>query len=257
MTYPGPLDVSRGGARGVETIARQGVLAATVDYQPVADGGVVQLPPPSGSQQLKAISTSANDTAAGSGGRFLFLAGLDSEGNKITEVLPMNGLGSTGLTVKSFWRLHTATIFLTGIYQSSTDLASYDGIITITDGADNQWAIIERPAGGIGPATWNSSFYTVAKGCRTLISDFAIATQSTKIASFIARVRVDANNEVSPTPWVEVNRIVGETGVFERSFRYAFGPLREFTDLGVWGAMTQTTGNIGVGYTLVEIKGPE
>jgi len=253
MSFPSPLDIPRGIADGVTSFYRFGENQVGTSLEPLSSGGVQQILPVSGATQLKASSTSANDTVDGSGGRYLLLRGLDASGNEISEVLAMNGTGDTAETAAQFWRLHLAAIVGSGTYGNPIDNPSYDGAVTVTgvDGAD--WAFIDD--GDAPPAIWNSSFYTVPAGHHAFITDFAVGTNSTKQSDIKVFTRSRANDSDNPSAWVEANDLRGGTGLFLRTLSVPFGPIDEFTDIGVWGRVSQSNGVVTIGYSVILVKG--
>ena len=55
---------------------------------------------------LEAISTSANDTIAGTGARIITVEGLDENWNAISEDIEMNGVSATLPTINGFIRIN-------------------------------------------------------------------------------------------------------------------------------------------------------
>lgn len=252
MSYPSNLDVSRGLARGMSSFYRFGENNVGTSHGVLSSNGVQYMPAPSGASQLSATSTSANDTLNGTGGTILYLEGLDANGDQVSETISMAGTGSTDLSQHTYWRLHTATIVASGTYGDPLDSPSYDGAITVSGGG-NDWAYIAD--GGLSPATWNSGFYTVPKGHVAYVTDFAIGTDSNKFADLKTMIRQRANDEVSPSSWIEANNLTGFSGLFLRTLSAPFGPLDEFTDLGVWGRVSQSTARVDIGYAVTLVRG--
>ncbi len=82
--------------------------------------------PAAAGEQMTLVSTSANDTAAGSGVRTVDVHGLDTNGNPQTEVVTLNGTTPVN-TVRTDWR------FNQGIHTNSigTPYTAAQGVITI------------------------------------------------------------------------------------------------------------------------------
>lgn len=255
MSYPDSLTVSRGNASGLRNFYRFGIREIGSSYAPLISGNAVQLPAPSGAQALRAVSTSVNDDIAGTGGRKLFLQGLDAQGNEISDIIDLSGTTQTAYTTNEYWRLHDAILFASGTY-SEDGLNSYDGTITISDSGSNEWALIENGGGFPSPAIWQSAFYTVPANKRAFIFDFAVGTDSTKLANYVIKYRQNANDETEPQSWIEANRLVGVDALFVRPLAYPFNGVQPFTDLGFWAQITQgTTGFASIGYGVILVDG--
>lgn len=92
----------------------------------VWSGGGLYTGFPSGAEKFEVFSSSANDTAAGSGARTISITGLDSNWDEITETVTMNGV--TGVQTTNTFRRFTRALLLT----SSTDNSAFNaGNITI------------------------------------------------------------------------------------------------------------------------------
>ena len=77
-------------------------------------GGTYTGFPVSGSAEtLSVFSSSANDTAAGTGARTVILYGLDSSYNEINETVTLNGTTPVA-TTNTFWRMHLGIVVTAG-----------------------------------------------------------------------------------------------------------------------------------------------
>lgn len=78
------------------------------------DGGGTYTGFPTGSAEtITVVSTSANDTSAGTGARTIRIVGLDASGNVQTEDLTMNGLSNV-TSVNTFRRVHRCYVLTAG-----------------------------------------------------------------------------------------------------------------------------------------------
>lgn len=75
---------------------------------------------------LDVVSTSANDTLAGTGARVILITGIDQDANVVEETVVMNGT-STVTTTNQFLGVNRAVVVSSGTDQSN------DGNITLTD----------------------------------------------------------------------------------------------------------------------------
>ncbi len=74
-------------------------------------GGIYPFPASASLMQLS--SSSANDTSAGTGARTMFLTGLDSSYNAISETITMNGVTPV-VTANSYLRINTLDLLTVG-----------------------------------------------------------------------------------------------------------------------------------------------
>ena len=89
------------------------------------------LPIPAAALQMKVSSSSANDTAAGTGARTVYLGGLDANHNEINEIVTMNGQTAV-LTTQSFLHINEAYVATTGSGLSAAgDIYFGDGAVTL------------------------------------------------------------------------------------------------------------------------------
>ena len=131
-TEPFELQVSRGQITGHRSVAVFG-------YNPDVDQTRVTVWPYTGilpimpvATRLKVSSSNANDTAAGTGARTVFLAGLDANYLEISEVVVLNGQAEV-LTAQEFLHINDAYVATAGSGLSAAgDI--YFGTGTVTNG---------------------------------------------------------------------------------------------------------------------------
>jgi len=130
-TYePFALQVSRGQIPGHRSVVVFG-------YNPDVDQTRVTvwpytgiLPLPAAALQMKVSSSSANDTANGTGARTVFVAGLDANHNEISEIVTLNGQTAV-LTTQSFLHINNAYVATAGSGLSAAgDIYFGDGTVT-------------------------------------------------------------------------------------------------------------------------------
>jgi len=122
-------------------------------------------------QTMEAISTDANDTAAGTGARTISIEGLDSNCDYITETITMAGLSASTATTKSFFRVFRATVETVGVY-----------------GGDNLGVIVVRVSSAgatqaqmeIGDGASQMAMLSTPRGVTALLESFFISVASTK-----------------------------------------------------------------------------
>ncbi len=103
-----------------------------------------------GATSLEAVSSSADDIAAGTGARSIILIGLDINFIEVTQMITLNGVTPVAIPT-SLFRINTCTLLSAGSLQTN------QGDITIRDsGAGTTRAIIP-----LGYGTLRQSQYTV------------------------------------------------------------------------------------------------
>ena len=129
---PFELQVSRGQIPGHRSVAVFGynpdVDTARVTVWPRS--GILTFPSPAA--QLKVSSSNVNDTAAGTGARTVFVAGLDANYNEISETVTLAGQTAV-LTSQAFLHINDAYVATAGSGLSAAgDI--YFGAGTVTSG---------------------------------------------------------------------------------------------------------------------------
>lgn len=127
---PFELQVSRGQVFGHQNVTIFGynpdVDTSRVTVWPYT--GILPLPP--AALQMKVSSSSADDTAAGTGARTVFVGGLDANHNQISETVTLNGQTAV-LTVNSYLHINSAYVATTGSGLSAAgDIYFGDGVVT-------------------------------------------------------------------------------------------------------------------------------
>lgn len=130
LTEPFELQVARGQITGHRSVIIFG-------YNPDVDQTRVTvwpytgiLPLPAAALQMKVSSSSANDTANGTGARTVFVAGLDANYNEISEIVTLNGQTAV-LTTQSFLHINNAYVATAGSGLSAAgDIYFGDGTVT-------------------------------------------------------------------------------------------------------------------------------
>jgi len=130
LTEPFELQVSRGQITGHRSVTVFGynpdVDTARVTVWPYT--GIIPLP--AAALQMKVSSSSADDTANGTGARTVYVAGLDANHREIEEIVTLNGQTAV-LTTQSFLHINQAYVGTTGSSLSAEgDIYFGDGVVT-------------------------------------------------------------------------------------------------------------------------------
>lgn len=221
---------------------------------PVSHGGIYRTPQVSGATQLRVKAGNANDTAAGTGARSVYLEGLDSEGNLINEVIPTAGTSAGAASTKSFLRLIRASVYKSGSYASQT-AGSHAADIVIENSAGTQnWATIDYDsAAGYADGHTEIGAYSVPKGKDAYLLDVNfnadISGSKTTTLYFYKRENILETS----APYTPIIKEFGISSAGEQnSFKFR-EPLRfkELTDIGFLAYVSSTTGIASVEFTLL------
>ena len=122
---------------------------------------------------MKVSSSSANDTAAGTGARTILVAGLDANYNAISETVILNGQTAVN-TVNSFLRIQYTELLTVGSGAGQAGTI-YIGTGTVTTGVP---AVIYWQS-EISYNNFGFAGYTVPAGYTAYITSYTITSQST------------------------------------------------------------------------------
>lgn len=225
-------DVARGrifGASVVHKFGRNSDVGTA--FEDIWETGGVYSWPTSAST-LEAISTDANDTAAGTGARTVTIEGLDADFNEISETITMNGVSASSATALSFLRVNRAYVVQSGAYSSTTSGSNIGNITIRVSGAGATQATIQVDALA-GKGQTEIARYTVPAGKVAFVKSVFINVDSTKNAATIAFFqRRSADTIVAPFTSkrlvVEFDGVLGETALAPTT---PIGPFPAKTDL--------------------------
>lgn len=148
-------EIARGNVRGAYPVATYGRVttagAATKTLVRSQDGTVLSVP---GGVQMSIVSTSANDTAAGTGARTIVMVYLNGDLDTSVEVITLNGttpVNTVATDIRWVQNIYVAT--------AGTGAAAA-GVISISAGA----VVHSRIA--VGDRTSTNSFFRVPRGKR-------------------------------------------------------------------------------------------
>ena len=151
-----------------------------------------------GGVQAEIVSTSANDTAAGTGIRKLKLTYFNSSYEKLTEIITMNGLVNVNTTETDIWRIHSleAIEIGNGVFAVGT--------ITIKSvGGANLFAQID-----IGNNFFTRCLRYVQPGKQGFVQDILVSSTTKEGVDF--RLFGDVNNDAIGGGKVSLGRYAAE-----------------------------------------------
>lgn len=182
---------------------------------------------------LEVLSSSANDTAAGTGARTVTITGLDNSYNVISETISLNGVAAVQST-KTYFRLSRAFVSSTGT-NNGTNLGTIT--IRITGGGATQGVL------PIGFGRMPKSHHTVPIGKKYAIRDITVISESTKPTEFRVYIR-DSTIRIAPFGTKQVGLVyAGIVGAFEEHLTHEV-VLGTGTD--IWMTATPSASNTKV-----------
>lgn len=246
------IEVAKGNISGhsfVHKFGRNDSVGTTM--VPVCEGGIYQTPQIGSTVTLAAISTSANDTAAGSGAREITLEYLDSTGAVQTGTIAMNGTTETTATIAGVWRLYRFYVSASGSYASSST-PSQVGTITIrVAGAGATWGVLGLADTGFGSGQSLVASYTVPLGktAYLLTSETSVDTGKSVDVMFFARR--NATETAAPYSAMRLQNLysgVTDSISFEHKTAEAYPAL---TDIGFMAKTSTGTADVSCEFELL------
>lgn len=196
---------------------------------------------PSSATVMEVSSSSANDTAAGTGARTILVAGLDANYNSQSEVITLNGQTAVN-TVNSYLRISYTELLTVGSNNGQVGTIYIGtGVVTAGVPATVYWR---------SEATynnWSFSGFTVPAGYTAYVTSYTITSQSTtaNINISLALVVFEGGNN-----WGEFQSTarLDSGGSFDRHFDYPLAiPEKSDVELRSWAttaAAVNVTGEI-------------
>lgn len=224
------LEIAKGNIAGSTFVHKFGSSSVSTSLQPVCNGGFYRTP--TSTVTLAVISSSANDTAAGSGAREVTLQYLDSSFNLQTGTIATNGTTESTETIAGVLRLVRAWVSDSGTYATQS-AASQAGTITIrVESAGDTWATIPEVDTGFGAGQSLIGAYTIPAGKTGYILTSTLSTDSTKSVDFYFFKRENANDVTAGYPAMRIQNVyIGVSGIFETTHS-TYESYPEYTDLG-------------------------
>ena len=239
------------GYRIVDKFGANAAVGATA--VPICDGGVYQTP--TSAQSLEVVSSSADDTLAGTGARRIRVQGLDA--NYLLQELEVDMNGTTPVAVPGTWtrvfRLRIVSGY-SGTYATAST-GSHAGTITVRGaGAGATWGTIpllsnlgDFPAGAslIGA-------YSIPANERAYLLSKKISVEATRNPSvgLFSRAKIDdVTTGYEPMVLTEID--VGLDSGSSYNPPGTFGPYEGPCDIGFMGRIPTGTAAIEVDFALL------
>ena len=167
--------------------------------------------------QLSVTSTSANDTAAGTGARKVVIQGLDENYKEIEEELTLNGLTPVLSTSTKWLRVYRMRVSEAGSGEVNagsiaTAVGSADGAVILAGDGQTQMAVYTVPAGktaylktfsgavvrGTASSEASLGLYVRKNGVRRLIQEISVGTQgaNTYNKEYIIPIKIEEKTDI-------------------------------------------------------------
>lgn len=257
IKVPDWLPLVRGDLSAWSVVLKFGRNAA-VDgsYVPVCLGGFYRTPQAGQATKLR-IKAGGNalDTAAGTGAREIYLAGLDSEGNFIENYLATAGASASALTTDSFMRLMRLSVTKSGTYATQS-AGSHAGTITIENQAGDQvWGIIDDTELAIGQSEIGA--YSIPAGYRGFIELDHCSIDTGKTMNILFFQRENILETAAPYSAMNLRRaFVGLGGGVIHAFSnrpVVFGPVVGPADVGFLAKSNSGgVGSVSIGFNIYQ-----
>jgi hypothetical protein len=237
--YPGGSTTIKFIPESGEYIRRFGTNAAVgTSFVNVDNIGAVLPHMPSTSTKFEVVSTSVNDTAAGSGARTIEITGINTSWQLQVETLTMNGTTSVQ-SVNNYFRVTKANVITVGSYGGSN---IGDILVRVTGGGTSFVQIAATKGQSF------SSHFCVPLGYRGFISGSNLSTDSGKTVSLKVQSRAGANNVAAPFSAVDDIQYFDDIGGVQH-FDYEIPiPLLGATDVIVTAKTKTGTASVSFEY---------
>ncbi len=194
-------------------------------------------------QRIEIVSSSANDTIAGSGARQVLVRGLDGDFNLQNETVDMDGL--TPVFTTNLYRRHFRTEATSSGTQGTSTTSSLAGTIDVS------WETSGDPAGtipplinGVSESSTRSTHFTVPTGFTVEIESVTVFVETLKQVSMFIMNRTQGDVIAAPFGVVSTGpRITNFTGNVTKSFPT---PISFSEKNDVWAVITATANNTDV-----------
>lgn len=236
------LAVAKGDFTGYSNVSKFGYNAAvtSIAYESIWEGSNAY-PWQTVADQLEVLSSSANDTSAGTGARTVELEGLDSSWNLLTETLTMNGTTAV-TTTASFLRIFRARVVTAG-----TSLRN-EGDITIRDQdtSTTRALITNGPTSSFGQSLM--AVYTIPAGKTGYVININFSSAKDLEQEYRLMAR---DNTVANAAW-NVKEFMTGRGGFSDFIKRGINKYTEKTDLDLQ-VISSANSAVGGGFEIILI----
>ncbi|WP_373031675.1 hypothetical protein, partial [Sulfurovum sp.] len=216
----------------------------------IATGGVYKTP--IAATALEFVSSSANDSSAGTGAQEITIIGLNSSWVEVTQTIETNGTTAVALGT-DLVRLYRWYVSRTGTYATQT-AGSHAGNLTIREsGAGATWATINVTPFAFGQS--QIGCFTIPAGKTGYIVSKNFFSDSSKSVDLYFFSRANADDVTTPFTGTMriIEREVGLSGGFGPQWKAGKGPLVGPCDIGFMGVISIGNADIAVEFEVLLI----
>jgi hypothetical protein len=254
--YPSyPIDfyteVAKGNIAKHSLIHKFGAGVATTTIAPVTISGFYRVP--TTATALEFVSSSANDTSAGSGAREVTIQGLDSSWNLVTQTLTTNGTTAVALTT-NLVRLFRWYVSSSGTYATQTT-GSHAGTLTIQEsGGGNVWSQISITPFPLGQS--EIACYTVPAGHTAYLLSKNVSVDGVKNVDVYFFQRPNADDVSTPYSGAMrmIEKEIGVSGSIDFRTVSPKGPFVGPCDLGYMAVASTGTVDVSAEFELLLVE---
>lgn len=245
------FEVSRGNVAGLSIIHKFGRNTQVgTSIAPVCNGGFYRTP--TGTTTLEVISSSADDSASGTGLQEVTLEYLDTNFDLQAGTIETNGLTASTQTISGIKRLVRAYGSRSGTYATSSS-ASQHGTITVREsGGGNAWGTLTEVVSGFGAGQSLIGAYTVPRGHTAYILSQTVSIEFNKTVDLYFFKRENAN-DITP-PYSGIMRVqnifIGKSGLIELE-HFTYESFPEYTDIGFMANVASGTADVSVEFEML------
>lgn len=222
--------------------------AVPTTFVPIARGGVYQTPVAAAALEL--VSSSANDTSAGTGARTVTVVGLNSSWVEVSQDVTMNGTTAVALGTNLI-RAYRMYVKTSGTYATAS-AGSHAGTLTLRgSGGGSTWLQIYFTDFPRGQSECGA--YTIPSGKSALVSLHYVSVDSTKTGDIAFFHRANADTVAAPYTGAmrAQTEFVGLTGFANMiDSTSPLGPFVGPCDVGFMGKVSTGTGSISVDFEI-------
>jgi hypothetical protein len=242
------LEVEQGNIPGWSHTRKFGkIFGVGTTLTPITGTGLYQTP--TSAQSLEILSSSVNDTSAGSGARTVYVEGLDANFALQSTTATMNGTTAVALT-GTWTRVFRIYVVTSGTYGSAT-ASSHAGTITVRNsGAGVSWGQLYVDSGyGLGQSLIGA--YTVPVGYTAYVYPSYLSVESSKVVSAYFFKRENADDVAAPYDAIRTQislELVGGINYIDTDM--CLGAFTAKTDIGWMCKTSASTANVSVSFDI-------
>lgn len=244
------IEVQKGLVPGHSIVNKFGSGTVSTTLVPITRSLVYQTPV--AATALEFVSSSTNDTSAGSGAREVTVIGLDSAWNEVSQTVVTNGTTAVALST-SLIRLYRWYVSASGSYATQA-VPSHDGTLTIRVApAGVTWSVIDQIlTTGMFRGQSHIGATTVPIGFTGYVFLNSVEVDTTKTVNVYFFQRPNADVVAAPFSALRiVSEAVGISGQWTPSDRAPRGPFVGPCDLGYMGVVSATSADVSVDFEVL------